>query len=483
MNKISHSKARYCIQSEQHPFQTSLGLCSLMEHQSLVDIAVCCGNNILHAHKIVLAASSPLFREELERNPGIEQVIISGCEFTVIRCLIEFMYCGETVIPDDLVRYLVAAAKLFQMKSLENLSMDCQFTSGELLVLPKPQFLSKKPKYPVYPFTPNATLNSTPKPPNYTLNSLYKPVKPKRKYRFEAEHQACVKEAQASILAIANLKKEIASAPQANTFIIEETCTETTVENFIPHAENQNFVEMDFNNLSNPVVNLSSEGAKSNVIQLTLQNGLQGLTADKIKTILGNDTNANVEIMFKTSDGNFVTVTDEVLQNLQKDGLQYQVIDEDGRMGEIQELKLLAKEHLEKNQKARSLLTGENVPGPSSTFSYLSEGSIDMSSRTLTGSSHGDDPADMVDLNNREVSISLPDVKPLFGVGSSHIPDGFEVVPNFFPAGVSGDDRGEVSSNPGLKFSPDMFFADHDVGSGESDQNQGACLDAVNVNE
>lgn len=62
MNKNGNIKAKYCIQSEKHPQETTVALCSLMEHQSLVDIAICCGNNILHAHKVVLAASSPFFR-------------------------------------------------------------------------------------------------------------------------------------------------------------------------------------------------------------------------------------------------------------------------------------------------------------------------------------------------------------------------------------------------------------------------------------
>ncbi|KAJ8983192.1 hypothetical protein NQ317_016411 [Molorchus minor] len=364
MNKNGNSKAKFCIQSEKHPLQTSVGLCSLMEHQSLVDIAICCGNNTLHAHKVVLAANSPLFREELEKNACIEQVIVSGCDFLVMRSIIEFMYCGETTIAEDCIKYLVAAAKLFQMRSLENLSLertDYQF-AGDVIVLPRPQFLSKKPKYPTYPFNTNTTLasNNILKPLNYNINNLYKPHKVKRKFRLEAEHQACMKEAQASRLAIANLKKEIASAPQSNTFIIEETCTETTVENFIPHADQPRYVEMDYNHIENQVFipsnHYNPELTKSaNMIQLALQNNGQALTADKIKNILGNEVPSNVEIMFKTSDGSFVTVTDEVLQNLStKDGLQYQVVDENGHVGEVQELQVLGRERLEKVDKMKN---------------------------------------------------------------------------------------------------------------------------------
>lgn len=60
----------------------------------------------------------------MEKNPGTEQVLISGCEFPIIRSLIEFIYCGETVIEEEFLKYLIAAARMFQMKSLENLALD-----------------------------------------------------------------------------------------------------------------------------------------------------------------------------------------------------------------------------------------------------------------------------------------------------------------------------------------------------------------------
>lgn len=283
-------------------------------------------------------------------NPFIEQVMISGCEFTVIRSLIEFIYCGETFVNEELFKYFVAAAKLFQMPLFENLSMNYQF-SDNFIVLPKPEFISKKPKYSTYPFnTSSPPDNSTFKPVNFNIHKPQK-VKPKR---IEAEQQACLKEALASRLAIANLKKEIGASSQPPTFIIEDSCTETTVENFIPTTEGQEYIELDMNGqlvLPENRTFRAETATKSNVIQLMLQNGEQHWTSDKIKTILENQDNSNVEIMFRTSDGNFVTVTDEMLQTFQKDGLQYQVIDEDGKIGEMRELRLLHKDQSKKADK------------------------------------------------------------------------------------------------------------------------------------
>lgn len=50
------------------------------------------------------------------------------------------------------------------------------------------------------------------------------------------------------------------------------------------------------------------------------QNGVQiekkALAADKLKSILEGNSTANVEVMYKDADGNFVPVNEEVLQSL-----------------------------------------------------------------------------------------------------------------------------------------------------------------------
>nr|CAI5843441.1 unnamed protein product [Callosobruchus analis] len=451
MNKGGNGPTKYCLQSEKHPLQTTLALCSLMEHQSLVDVAICCGNNILHAHKVVLAANSALFREELEKNSSVEQVVITGCDFSVVRCLVEFMYCGETVVADEHLKYLVAAARTLQMKTLENLSFDYPL-SGDMIVIPKPQFLSKKPKYPAYPF------NTAP---------------------------ACVKEAQASRLAIANLKKEIASAPQANTFIIEETCTETTVENFIPHpgvgfGDGQVFLP-------------TAPKVSDNVIQLTIPNNPEELTADKIKDILGNEANSNVEIMFKTSDGSFVSVTDEVLQNLQKDGLQYQVIDEDGRLGEVQELQL-TKDNINGAEKCRPLIP--------EAFDLFGATQTDSTEITIEPCKVVEQDTALINPKNVEIlSLDSEDLKSPFKlppIGN----DSYSIENDLLTAYTEKeadqlkdeiqlmDEKGNlastVSTSPkadsSLKFSPDMFFADV-IGEGSATRNKRICLEDENSNK
>lgn len=62
MKKEEVNKARYCLQYDDHARVISNVLCSMMEHQSLVDLAIRCGNNTMHVHKCVLAANSNYFK-------------------------------------------------------------------------------------------------------------------------------------------------------------------------------------------------------------------------------------------------------------------------------------------------------------------------------------------------------------------------------------------------------------------------------------
>ncbi|KAK4881070.1 hypothetical protein RN001_004389 [Aquatica leii] len=174
----------------------------------------------------------------------------------------------------------------------------------------------------------------------------------KRKFVRTEAKKACAKEAAASRLALEALQREIASTPQVSSFVIEESCTETTVKNFIPHTEDtyiENLDQIDnvpqlqvvnFDDLNNSfvnsqIINLGKTENVNNMIQFGVP---PNSTKDKLKHILGTDIPGNVEIMFRTSEGHFVNVTDDVLQNLSGGSLQYQIVDENGQVGEIRAL-------------------------------------------------------------------------------------------------------------------------------------------------
>ncbi|CAH2016619.1 unnamed protein product [Acanthoscelides obtectus] len=302
MDKAGNRKTKHCVQSEQHPQQTTLTLCSFMENRNFVDVAIRCGDYVLYAHKVVLAANSAFFKEELWKDSSVQQVVITGCDASVVRSLLEFIYCGKTILSYEHLRYLVAAARTLQIKPLDSMTFDFPL-HDDMIVIPKPQFLSKKLKFCGYPSKRASAINS--------FSDLYKLHKGKKRSRIGAEGQVCVEKTEDSRLATA--KKEIASASQANTSIMEKACTESSVKKF-PHptagfGAGQAFLPTD------PI-------GSNNVIDLTMPSSSE----ERTPYLFGNEANSIVEIMFKTSDGSLVPVTDELLQNLQKDGLQLYVL-------------------------------------------------------------------------------------------------------------------------------------------------------------
>ncbi|KAI5738173.1 hypothetical protein M8J77_003853 [Diaphorina citri] len=97
----------------------------LLENQILVDVTLMCNTHTLKVHKVVLASCSPYFEGVLQKQLGTHPLIVlKDMKFSVLRSLIEFMYCGETSIAEDNLPALLDAAKFFEVKGLASMSRD-----------------------------------------------------------------------------------------------------------------------------------------------------------------------------------------------------------------------------------------------------------------------------------------------------------------------------------------------------------------------
>ncbi|CAH1128595.1 unnamed protein product [Ceutorhynchus assimilis] len=280
--KKNETRKSLMVKDEPEDFAKSLQkkMCSFLIQRRLVDIKIRCGNRTIEAHKAVLASNSSLFQEEFQKNPNIEQIVLGGMDFAVIKDLVEYMYCGRTIIAEENFKHFKAAVKLLKIQNLETYFFnDC---SADDIYLPEPQFLTKKPNI-FMAFSPNKSTKNATKSSNTASvtnakfhqqeqkvieksNSLtIKPFKEnvpikqippthipmtatmrgKRVLKKQVE-QAFLKEAQASRLALTNLQKEIRSTSQSVNFIVEDTCAETCMENFIPQPEETpSYLEID----------------------------------------------------------------------------------------------------------------------------------------------------------------------------------------------------------------------------------------------
>ncbi|KAJ8670065.1 hypothetical protein QAD02_001324 [Eretmocerus hayati] len=83
-----------------------------------VDVTLACDDgSVAKAHRVVLAAASPLLANLL-RNPALDHVVhLSGVQKTQLVHLLEFLYNGQTLIPSTELKPLKELFELLQIKS------------------------------------------------------------------------------------------------------------------------------------------------------------------------------------------------------------------------------------------------------------------------------------------------------------------------------------------------------------------------------
>lgn len=93
-----------------------------------VDVTLACDDgSVVKAHRVVLAAASPLLASLL-RNPALDHVVhLSGVQKTQLNHLLEFLYNGEALIPVLTARILAIIVSVnnvniqrIDIKCLEN---------------------------------------------------------------------------------------------------------------------------------------------------------------------------------------------------------------------------------------------------------------------------------------------------------------------------------------------------------------------------
>ncbi|XP_050429069.1 uncharacterized protein LOC126838584 [Adelges cooleyi] len=110
---------RFMVSWDDHSTHLVARLGYLLERQQLVDVTLMCNTHSLKVHRSVLAACSPYFERELGNHP---MIVLKDMKFSVLKSLIEFMYCGETNVTEDNLQALVEAAKFFEVKGLSSLA-------------------------------------------------------------------------------------------------------------------------------------------------------------------------------------------------------------------------------------------------------------------------------------------------------------------------------------------------------------------------
>ncbi|XP_014370914.2 uncharacterized protein MAL8P1.12-like [Papilio machaon] len=138
---------RYSLHYEDYSEHIMSRFGKLLQMQSLVDMTLMCSSHTLRVHKAVLAASSAYFQELLQKQSG-EPLIILKIRFSVLKSLVEFMYCGKTQCLEENLDELVSAAQFLKIKGLSKVTKEGLGITkhSELPVFTPPVVISRPPQ-------------------------------------------------------------------------------------------------------------------------------------------------------------------------------------------------------------------------------------------------------------------------------------------------------------------------------------------------
>ena len=105
---------QFCLR--WNDFQTNMvaSFKNLRDEKSFCDVTIATEGQHTKAHKMILCACSPYFKNLLEQNPAKHPIIIlKDVPFMHLTAILEFMYAGEVnVAQDQLPAFLKTAEKL-----------------------------------------------------------------------------------------------------------------------------------------------------------------------------------------------------------------------------------------------------------------------------------------------------------------------------------------------------------------------------------
>ena len=126
---------KFCLKWNDFDQNVSSAFKLLREEKDFFDVSLVCEDSgQVEAHKVVLAACSPFFKEVLRRNPHQHPLIyLKGVKFSDLASILNFMYLGEASIAQDDLNKFLAVSEDLQIKGLtqEEKSVPCPQTQSK----------------------------------------------------------------------------------------------------------------------------------------------------------------------------------------------------------------------------------------------------------------------------------------------------------------------------------------------------------------
>ena len=111
---------KLCLQWNDFKDNVNSAFETLRKDSDFTDVTLACEDGQqLEVHKVILAASSPFYRNIFKRNKHTHPLIfMRNVKFVDLEAIIDFLYCGETNVFQENLDSFLALAEDLQLKGL-----------------------------------------------------------------------------------------------------------------------------------------------------------------------------------------------------------------------------------------------------------------------------------------------------------------------------------------------------------------------------
>ena len=110
---------KFCLKWNDFEANISGAFRELRDDKDFFDVTLACDDDQINAHKVILSACSPFFKNILRRNPHQHPLLyMKGVSFSNLQSVLNFMYHGEVNVAQDELNNFLAVAEELRVKGL-----------------------------------------------------------------------------------------------------------------------------------------------------------------------------------------------------------------------------------------------------------------------------------------------------------------------------------------------------------------------------
>ena len=114
------SSEKFSLKWNEFESNISQGLKEIREEKDFLDVTLVCDDeNFIEAHKVILSACSPFFRNILRRNSHQHPLLyLKGVKYRELLAVLNFMYMGEVSVAQEELNVFLSVAEDLRVKGL-----------------------------------------------------------------------------------------------------------------------------------------------------------------------------------------------------------------------------------------------------------------------------------------------------------------------------------------------------------------------------